>query len=403
MNRIIILAVCSLFLFSCSNKKAESQLEISPLESPAGMQSAEPFLFTDKNGTTYLSWVEKKDSVHQFKYATMNAGTWSQPSMIAESNNWFVNWADYPMIASDGGQNIISHVLSKSGPGTFSYDVKMFASNDGGKDWSNSFVIHNDGKQAEHGFVTMVPYKENLFVSWLDGRNTVMEGMENMESDSHGGHHGSMSLRGAIIDYAGNKIDEWELDNKTCDCCQTGATITDNGPIVVYRDRSDEEIRDMSIVRLVNGEWTAPKTIFPDNWKIAGCPVNGPRVEAIGNTLAIAWFTISKEVAQVNVIFSTDGGANFEKPIRIDEGKAIGRVDIVMLDKDNAMVSWMEGTDIKAVKVNRDGSKGTPVVVATSTESRSSGFPQMTQSGNEVIFAWTDDTEKKVKVASLQL
>ncbi|MFZ1806950.1 MAG: exo-alpha-sialidase [Cyclobacteriaceae bacterium] len=403
MNRIIILTVCSLFLFSCSNEKADSALTLNPQESPAGMQSAEPFLFTDKNGTTYLSWVEKKDSVHQFKYATMNTGVWSEPSIIAQSNNWFVNWADYPMIASDGEQNIISHVLSKSGPGTFSYDVKMFTSNDSGKDWSNSFVIHDDGKQAEHGFVSMVPYYENLFVSWLDGRNTVMEGMENMESDSHGGHHGAMSLRGAIIDYTGNKINEWELDNKTCDCCQTGATITDNGPVVVYRDRSDEEIRDMSIVRLVNGEWTAPKTIFPDNWKIAGCPVNGPRVEAIGNTLAIAWFTISKEVAQVNVIFSTDGGANFEKPIRIDEGKAIGRVDIVMLDKDNAMVSWMEGTDIKAVKVNRDGTKGSPVVIASSSESRSSGFPQMTKSGDELVFAWTDDTEKKVKVASLKL
>jgi hypothetical protein len=403
MNRIIILAAYSLILFSCSNEKAESTLAISLQESPAGMQSAEPFLFTDKNGTTYLSWVEKKDSVHQFKYATMKDGTWSQPSLIAESNNWFVNWADYPMIASDGEQNIISHVLSKSGPGTFSYDVKMFASNDGGKDWSNSFVIHDDGKQAEHGFVNMVPYKENLFVSWLDGRNTVMEGMENMESDAHGGHHGSMSLRGAIIDYEGNKIDEWELDNKTCDCCQTGATITNNGPIVIYRDRSDEEIRDISIVRLVNGEWTAPKTIFPDNWKIAGCPVNGPRVEAIGNTLAIAWFTVSNEIAQVNAIFSTDGGANFEKPIRIDEGKAIGRVDLVMVDKDNAMVSWMEGTDIKAVKVNRDGSKGTSVLIASTSDSRSSGFPQMTKSGNELFFAWTDDAEKKVKVASIQL
>ena len=224
-----------------------------------------------------------------------------------------------------------------------------------------------------------------------------------MESDSHGGHHGAMSLRGAIVDFKGNKIDEWELDNKTCDCCQTGATITDNGPIVVYRDRSDEEIRDMSIVRLVNGEWTTPKTIFPDNWKIKACPVNGPRVDAIGNTLAIAWFTASQGEAQVNLIFSMDGGATFENPIRIDEGQAIGRVDVAMLDTENAMVSWMEGTDIKAMKINRNGSKGTPVVVATSSESRSSGFPQMTKSGNELVFAWTDDTEKKVKVASLKL
>jgi hypothetical protein len=310
------------------------------------------------------------------------------------------------MIVADGGTNLISHVLNKSGEGTYAYDVKMFASNNSGQSWDHSFVLHDDGKQAEHGFVTLLPYKENLFVAWLDGRNTVMEGKVPMaigNAGHEGGHHGAMSLRGAILDYTGKKINEWELDNKTCDCCQTGAAITDNGPIVVYRDRSDDEIRDMSIVRLINGEWTTPKTIFPDNWKIAGCPVNGPRAVALGNTLAVAWFTISKEMAQVNVIFSNDGGATFEKPIRIDDGKAIGRVDVVMLDKDNAMVSWMEGTDIKAIKVNRNGSKGTPIVIATSSESRSSGFPQMTKSGNELVFAWTDDAEKKVKVASIKL
>jgi len=78
-------------------------------------------------------------------------------------------------------------------------------------------------------------------------------------------------------------------------------------------------------------------------------------------------------------------------------------VDVVMLDKDNAMVSWMEGTDVKAVKVDRNGSTGTPIVIATSSESRSSGFPQMTKAGNDLIFAWTDDAEKKVKVASIKL
>jgi hypothetical protein len=105
----------------------------------------------------------------------------------------------------------------------------------------------------------------------------------------------------------------------------------------------------------------------------------------------------------VNIIFSSDGGVAFGKPIRVDEGKAIGRVDVTMLDSNASMVSWMEGGDIKAVKVNHDGSKGTPVTISASSEARSSGFPQMTRAGNELIFAWTDDKEKIVKVASLSL
>lgn len=401
IKKIILSLLSTFILMACSKEQrhGETTLKVVSSVSPAGDRSATPYLFTDKNNTTYLSWTEKTDSITLFKYAKLELGVWSAPSQITSGNTWFVNWADYPMIAADGNGHVVAHLLNKSGTSTYAYDVKMFLSDNNGQSWDHSFVLHDDGKQAEHGFVSMIPYGENLFVAWLDGRNTVMEGMENMSG--HEGHQGAMSLRGAVLDYNGKKINEWEFDNKTCDCCQTSAAITDNGPVVVYRDRSDEEVRDISIVRMVNGTWTDPKTIFADNWKIAGCPVNGPRADALGNHLVIAWFGMADEEAQVKVIFSTDGGDTFNEPIRIDEGKAIGRVDVVMLNADNAMVSWMEGTDIKAVKVNRDGTKGTPLVVATSSESRSSGFPQMTKSGNELIFAWTDDAEKKVKTASL--
>ena len=94
-------------------------------------------------------------------------------------------------------------------------------------------------------------------------------------------------------------------------------------PVVVYRDRSDEEIRDMSIVRYVNESWTSPKTIHADNWQIKACPVNGPRADAIGNNLAIAWFSMKDKKGEVKVVFSNDGGATFEEPIRIDEGNQL--------------------------------------------------------------------------------
>ncbi|MBK7651802.1 MAG: hypothetical protein IPJ20_15225 [Flammeovirgaceae bacterium] len=92
---------------------------------------------------------------------------------------------------------------------------------------------------------------------------------------------------------------------------QTTAAITSNGPVVVYRDRSDEEIRDMSIVRLINDEWTKPQAVHEDHWKIAGCPVNGPRISNYENTLAVTWFTAASDSAQVNVSFSSDGGTSF--------------------------------------------------------------------------------------------
>ncbi|MBK8293050.1 MAG: exo-alpha-sialidase [Flammeovirgaceae bacterium] len=200
----------------------------------------------------------------------------------------------------------------------------------------------------------------------------------------------------------GNRLNEWELDNRTCDCCQTTAAITSNGPVVVYRDRSDDEIRDMSIVRFINNEWTKPQPVHEDRWKIAGCPVNGPRISSKGNYLAVVWFTAASDSAHVNVSFSADGGATFDSPIQVDEGGAIGRVDLVMLDAERVIVSWMEGTSIKARVVHNDGTIDKSIEVANSSGARSSGFPQMTRAADKLVFAWTDDKEKNIKVASIK-
>lgn len=383
---------------SCNQSVKEKTYEVKEFASPAADSCAEPFLFTDKNDKAYLSWIEKINKHSTLKFSTLTKNEWSQPINIDTGSNWFVNWADYPVLVSDGNKNLFAHYLQKSASGTFAYDVKYKTSPDNGSTWSNQKILHDDGKQAEHGFVSVKPYGEKFFVSWLDGRNTVSE-----EPGNHDGHHGQMSIRAAILSKDGIKEKEWELDNRVCDCCQTDVAITANGPIAIYRDRSEDEIRDISVVRLVNGQWTAPKTIFPDDWKINGCPVNGPRADAVGNNLAIAWFSMKDSKGQVKVIFSKDGGDSFGSPIQIDEGNPIGRVDLQMLDKNSAMVSWMEGSDIKAIKVNADGTKGKPIMVAASSDARSSGFPQMTKADNKIIFAWTDNKSKTVKLAAIEL
>ncbi len=406
INKLVLTVIFFIFLFSCRNNEQANDPEIQAkqvkqLDSPADTASAEPYLFTDKNGLVYLSWIERIGKESFLKFSTLHDSSWSAPIVIASGSNWFVNWADYPLLVADGNNNLVAHYLEKSGKGTYAYDVKWVASSDQGKTWTAPKILHDDGKQAEHGFVSMINKGDDFFVSWLDGRNAAME--DGGGHDAHEGHGGAMTIRAASINKQGEKIEEWELDNRVCDCCQTSAVLTTNGPVVIYRDRDENEIRDMSIVRFVNGKWTAPKTIYTDNWKIAGCPVNGPRASAKGNTLAVAWFSAPEKNSKVNLVFSENGGETFYEPIRIDEGKGIGRVDVEMLDEKSAMVSWMENGHIKAQKVYKDGKKEPSIIIATSSEERSGGFPQMTLSGANLIFAWTDDKEKRIKTAIVGL
>ncbi len=384
-----------LLFLSCKPEPKKEVALLQTMLSPAGSSSSLPFLFSNDD-TTLLSWVEKVgDSLTELKYAELLNDKWQEPKLIHQGTDWFVNWADFPAIAENKG-SLISHVLKKSTVGTYSYDVKLNLLQAGQTEWKTDVPLHTDGTPTEHGFVSVLPYKDGFFMTWLDGRNT--------EEDADG-NRGAMTLRAAEVSVTGEIRNEIELDTRICDCCQTTAAITTNGPVVMYRNRSEEEVRDMSIVRLQNGSWTAPKMVYDDNWKIKGCPVNGPKAAVLKNTLAMAWFTAATNKPKVKLVFSSDGGASFDMPIVVSKANAMGRVDVLLLNEDEAIISWMEAHDKKAqlkiVKVTQDGTLGKEQVIAELDASRKTGFPQIEKVGNKIYFAWTDysTNESQIKTA----
>ncbi|MFN3996289.1 hypothetical protein [Algoriphagus sp.] len=389
MNRVLILCLVlgGLSLGSCRPSEPESY-ELKEIPFPGLTKSSLPVLSSDDSSLIF-SWVSMlDDNTVQFSYAFLENGErWSEPTSIIKGSDWFVNWADYPAIVQNKG-NLLSYILQKSSGGKFSYDVKLNTLVKGGGEWETGLPLHTDSTFTEHGFLSAIPLSDSTYsVTWLDGRNKGGGGHD------HSGHAGAMSLRVAEVNLKGKVISDVELDDKTCDCCQTTSALTDQGPVILYRNRSDEEIRDIAITRQVNGKWTEPKIIHADGWKIAGCPVNGPRAAAINSTVLVGWFTASGDSPQVQFAFSDNSGESFKAPVTV-EGKVIGRVDVALLDSKTGIVSWMEtleeGTFILAAKINADGKMGTTVKISSIDPSRKSGFPQMEVLGDRVYFAWTE-------------
>jgi hypothetical protein len=217
-----------------------------------------------------------------------------------------------------------------------------------------------------------------------------------------------MTLRYTTVDARGKLFEEILLDGRVCECCQTGAAMTAEGAVVVYRDRSSNEVRDISVVRNVKGRWTEPRTLHEDGWRIEGCPVNGPAIDGDGRRVAVAWFTAAGDRPRANVAFSTDAGATFGRALQFDDGAPLGRVDIVMLPDGAALVVWLErganGGMIKARRVDTGGALSQSFMVAGTSAARSSGFPRLVRAGDDVIFAWTDaSTPSRVRVARAAL
>src|SRR5438093_356832 len=174
-------------------------------------------------------------------------------------------------------------------------------------------------------------------------------------------------------------------------------TLAANGLVAVYRDRSDKEIRDISIARYANGRWSPPEALSKDGWEIDGCPINGPAVSSIGKNVAVAWFTAPDEKPQVYLLMSTDSGKTFGKKIPVDGGNPAGRVEVVSLPSGVAVVSWMEriaqGPRIHVRRFDANGVATAPIDVSQAAGVRSGGFPKMIASGNDLILAWTDSSE----------
>ena len=357
------------------------------MPSPAAANSAQPQLSVSKHGVL-LSWIERTGDLATLKFAERTASGWTTPKTVASGRNWFVNWADVPSAIRLPSGAIVAHWLQKSAASTYAYDVRLSYSTDDGKTWSPSFTPHHDGTQTEHGFASIVPLGDGFGLVWLDGRNIG-------GGEGHDGHaKGSMTVRYTRFDKAFKQVEETEVDARVCECCPTAAAVTSEGMIAAYRNRSDDEIRDNYVTRLVGGKWTTPQAVFNDNWKIAACPVNGPSLSANGNTVAMSWFTAKDDQPRAFAAFSSDAGKTFSAPVRVDDSGTLGRVDIELMPNGSALATWIEFANQKASfrarTIDRSGTKSAPVTVSEMAGSRASGYPRSAIANGEVVFAWTE-------------
>ena len=390
----------TLYLF-CILSCTSNDIKIEEISFLYNNSNAQPSLVSN-NGLLSLTWISSdKDMNASLNFRQFQNQEWTNTLTLATGSNWFVNWADFPTHAISGDR-ILTSYLKKSASGTYTYDVFLSLRDLSGNKIKDDFILNTDGFKAEHGFVSIVAKdSEGFFVSWLDGRNTV-------EKDINGNHK-PMTIRFAEITSAGDIVNENELDSSVCDCCQTSITYTDKGPIVVYRDRSKEEVRDIYVTRNIDDKWEAPAAVHNDGWVIYGCPVNGPKVVSNSNNIAVSWFTVYDGKPRVNLSFSKSYGASFDSPIQINDNNAIGRVDVLYLNDREVLVSYMEDdnfdTYLRLKKVSIDGQVSKPITISKIDSGRNTGVPQLEILNDEIFVVWTvfeneNNQLKTVKLSS---
>jgi hypothetical protein len=403
MNRVAWLGATLTALLGCDRSSPASPPHAAPastadraahivaIDPPAAASSASPNLVA--SGDAILAtWIEPAPpGSHRVRLARFASGRWSAPSTISEGADILANWADVPSVVR-AGSVLLAHWAEKTAAsGAHGYDVVLARSTDDGASWRRLGSPHRDGTATEHGFVSLVPDGDAVVALWLDGRAAASAST------------GATMLRAARI---GESIgDEQIVDDRVCDCCSTSAVAAPDGPVVAYRDRSGDELRDAFVSRRGPAGWSAPRAVHADGWNITGCPVNGPMLAASGRDVVAAWYTSADRRAVVRIAFSGDAGETFDPPIDVDAPRGahvpLGRVDVVIDRPGEALVSWIaserEDARVLVRRVARDRRRGAELAVATTTAARDSGFPRLELLGDDIIVAWTDTRAKTVR------
>jgi hypothetical protein len=360
-------------------------LRVEQVQSPAGADSSGPQMTVSDRGVL-LSWIERAGRSTTLKFAERTASGWTAPTTVSSGDNWFVSYADPPVVLRRPDGTLVANWLVSTNPKFEGSDLHLTYSKDNGRTWAQSFLPHHDGTQGQHAFPSFVELPGNtLGVIWLDARAQAAN-PEDLEA--------SISLRYAAFDPSWKQTADAEIDPRACECCSTTAAVTSDGILIAFRDRSDKEIRDIAVSRLENGRWTAPTPVHDDNWEIFACPVNGPMLSARERQAVTAWFTAKNDQPQAWAAFSSDAGRTWGAPVRLDDAGSLGRVDVELLGDGSAVASWVEFADnrgqFRVRRIEPSGVGSAAITVAGVSGSSASGYPRMARQGDELVFAWTE-------------
>jgi thiol-disulfide isomerase/thioredoxin len=327
---------------------------VERVKSPGGPNSAAPSLAV-RDGQLGIAWLEDKT----VRFSARTGKTWTAPVTVYEGP--LGGPADPPRLSADpSGWRIAWTTPTGEGHGSW---IAHATSKDG-RTWRAKPRLHeNTAKGGEIAF----PALFRTGAAWLDGTTQPTRLM-------------GRDAKGEVV-----------LDAKVCDCCTTSAAQTLYGPVVVYRNRDDRNVRDISIVRRLNGGWTPPRPVGLDGWVKDGCPVNGPAVAADGESVGVAWYTGAGGQGRVRFALSRDGGATFARPAQIDGERALGKVALTVQGREG-YVTWLarDGDEVavRLARVGVNGRRGASRLVATAPRDRLTGTPDVVRMGDTLWVAW---------------
>lgn len=223
--------------------------------------------------------------------------------------------------------------------------IRYARSTDGGTHFSAPITLNSDRQIISHRFDTLATDgKGGVAVAWLDARSRTGK-IPKGSPQTQVGVYATVSRDGGAS-FAADR----QVADHSCQCCRTGMTWTDHGPVVFWRHVFGKNIRDFAIADLSGG---AVLRVTDDAWEVDGCPHHGGGIAADGRgNLHIVWFTngANRQGIFYRRLASADfsaqgrlaGVAAMSPPMLLGQpNNQPGHPDVVAY-KDRILLAWRE-------------------------------------------------------------
>ena len=372
MNRpLALLVLLALPLRAAEEKPA---LRIDDIASPAAGQAViGASLATGTDRTIWLTWLELKfGGEAALKFSTFDAATgrWRAARTITRGANLYSGASDFPLLTAgdDGRATALWYVKNPDSAATAQlhhgagYRAVVSSTVDGGNTWGAPAPVSGESDMNE--FCALATLADGrVLATWLDGR-----------AKKSGGHDQQLFAR--VI---GSAEADTRIEARVCDCCHTSLTAFPDGTaLLAFRGRSADEVRDVRVTRFRGSRWDEPRTLNSDDWRINGCPVNGPQLASAGGRVAVAWFTAADNDPRVLASFSSDAGGRFLLPLRLSEAKPLGRVATALLRDGAMLITFVDNEGgLWLRRVTPEFAAADALELTTGSSSRIKGFPRV--------------------------
>jgi hypothetical protein len=117
------------------------------------------------------------------------------------------------------------------------------------------------------------------------------------------------------------------VEERACDCCPTSLARWGEGSIVAFCDRSESEVRGITVAHVPDQREPRALTTFPNGMEFRVCPVHGPEVIIQGHQIRVLRCTEAGGMARVILV---DCSSQDQHWISVEMARCnvLGRVDM---------------------------------------------------------------------------